>query len=171
MKIGIADTTFARVDMANFAIDEIRKSGQGIVIERYTVPGIKDLPVACKILFEDHDCSIVLALGMVGGMPIDRQCSHEANISIQQVQLMVNKHILGVFVHEDEGKDEKDLLAIFEDRTRKHARNAIALLNGKDELRSFAGSGKRQGRDDVGRINNVGRLDNGGKNDALDFTL
>jgi riboflavin synthase len=156
MKIGISDTTFARVDMAKFAIDEITNSVSKPEIVRYTVPGIKDLPVACKKLFDEHNCDIVLALGMVGGMPIDGQCSHEANISMQQVQLMVNKHILGVFVHENEATEDEDLLGIFEDRTRKHARNAIALLKGKDELRSFAGQGKRQGKIDVGTIDNGG---------------
>ena len=47
-KIGIADTTFARYDMAKEAIDEIRKNAVSVKIERYTVPGIKDLPVAVK---------------------------------------------------------------------------------------------------------------------------
>ena len=53
MKIGIADTTFARVNMADFAINTIKKNSKH-KIERYTVPGIKDLPVACKILFEKY---------------------------------------------------------------------------------------------------------------------
>jgi len=47
-KIGIADTTFARYDMAKSAIDEIKKNVSGITIVRYTVPGMKDLPVAAK---------------------------------------------------------------------------------------------------------------------------
>jgi len=42
MKIGIADTTFARVNMGKIAIDEINKHAS-IATERYTVPGIKDL--------------------------------------------------------------------------------------------------------------------------------
>ena len=49
MKIGVADTTFARVDMARFAIDTIKKNSDAKII-RYTVPGFKDLPVACKKL-------------------------------------------------------------------------------------------------------------------------
>ena len=58
MKIGIADTTFARVNMAEFAIEVIKKNSK-YTIERYTVPGIKDLPVACLRLFEDHNCDIL----------------------------------------------------------------------------------------------------------------
>ncbi|HIP58403.1 MAG TPA: riboflavin synthase, partial [Archaeoglobus profundus] len=46
-KIGIADTTFARIDMGKIAIDELRKICS-LPYERYTVPGIKDLPVAAK---------------------------------------------------------------------------------------------------------------------------
>ena len=44
-KIGIADTTFARADMAGIAISIIKKNSDAEII-RYTVPGIKDLPVA-----------------------------------------------------------------------------------------------------------------------------
>jgi len=40
MKIGIADTTFSRVNMGKIAIDELRKISS-IPYERYTVPGIK----------------------------------------------------------------------------------------------------------------------------------
>ena len=35
--IGIADTTFARFDMAASAIDELKNTGTGFRIERYTV--------------------------------------------------------------------------------------------------------------------------------------
>ena len=63
--MGVADTTFARVDMGKFAINELRKHAS-ISIERTTVPGIKDLPVACKKLIEERGCDIVMALGMPG---------------------------------------------------------------------------------------------------------
>lgn len=46
--IGIADTTFARYDMGHSAIDELQHAGTGFKIVRCTVPGVKDLPVACK---------------------------------------------------------------------------------------------------------------------------
>jgi riboflavin synthase len=67
-------------------------------------------------------------------------------------KLNLNKHIIEVFVHEDEGKDEADLLAIFEDRTRKHAVNAVLLASNPAALSKFAGQGKRQGRKDAGPI-------------------
>jgi len=54
-KIGIADTTFARHDMAKAAIDELQSKSTGFKIIRYTLPGMKDLPVACKKLFEEQD--------------------------------------------------------------------------------------------------------------------
>ena len=150
MKIGIADTTFARVNMADFAIKIIKKSKYRI--ERYTVPGIKDLPVACKVLFEKYKCDIVMALGMVGPKSIDKQCSHEATIGIQSVQIMENKHIIEVFIHMDEAKADKELYQIAKNRTEKHALNAIALLKSKTSLTKNAGKGIRQGKEDEGSI-------------------
>ena len=151
MKIGIADTTFARVDMAAIAISTIKKNSDAEII-RYTVPGIKDLPVACKKLFEEDKCDIIVALGMAGPMPIDKQCSHEASLGLQQVQLMANKHILEVFVHMDEAKNDKDLYKLTKNRVKKHALNALEMLKGKTALQKFAGKGKRQGREDTGPI-------------------
>lgn len=151
MKIGIADTTFARVDMAAFAIDAIKKNSNAR-IERYTVPGIKDLPLACKLLFEKYRCDIVIALGMAGSMPVDKQCSHEASLGLQAAQLMANKHIIEVFVHMDEAKTDKELFEIAKNRTAKHALNALELLKGKTSLTKYAGMGKRQGKADEGPI-------------------
>ncbi len=151
IRIGIADTCFARVDMAEFAIDTIKKNSDAEIV-RYTVPGIKDLPVACKKLFEEDKCDIMMALGMVGPMPIDKQCSHEASLGIQQVQLMTNKHILEVFVHMDEANTDEDIHELTKNRTEKHALNALELLKGKEALQKFAGKGKRQGREDAGPI-------------------
>ena len=151
MKIGIADTTFSRVDMASFAIDVIRKNSKHKTI-RYTVPGFKDLAVACKKLIEEEKCDIVMAFGMAGPMPIDKQCSHEASFGIQMVQLMTNGHILEVFVHMDEAKDDKELYGIAKNRASKHALNAIKLLKGKSALSKFAGMGKRQGKKDEGPV-------------------
>ncbi|MBS3104747.1 riboflavin synthase [Candidatus Woesearchaeota archaeon] len=151
MKIGIADTTFARVDMAKFAIETIKKSSEA-KIARYTVPGFKDLAVACKKLIEEDKCDIVIALGMAGKMPIDKQCAHEASLGLQQTQLMTNRHILEVFVHMDEAKTEKEMYSIAKNRAEKHALNALALLKGKTELTRCAGMGRRQGKDDDGPI-------------------
>ena len=112
-KIGVADTTFARFDMGQSAIAELKSVGTGFRIERYTVPGVKDLPVACKKLIEEEQCDIVIALGMPGAQPIDKQCAHEASTGLIKVQLITNTHIIEVFVHEDEAKNEKDLVKYF----------------------------------------------------------
>lgn len=150
-RIGIADTTFARVDMAKFAIDAIKKNSDAKIV-RYTVPGFKDLPVACKKLIEEDKCDIVIALGMAGPKPIDKQCAHEAALGLQNVQLMTNKHILEVFVHMDESKSDKVIYKIARNRAEKHALNALALLKGKTELTKYAGMGRRQGDEDEGPI-------------------
>ena len=151
MRIGIADTTFARVDMAKFAIDAIKKNSDAKIV-RYTVPGFKDLPVACKKLIEEDKCDIAIALGMAGPKPIDKQCAHEASLGLQNVQLMTNKHILEVFVHMDEAKKEKEIYEIAKNRAEKHALNALELLKGKTELTKYAGTGRRQGKDDIGAL-------------------
>lgn len=151
-KIGIADTTFARVDMAAFAIDTIKKNSDA-KIARYTVPGFKDLPVACKKLIDEDKCDIVIAMGMAGRKPIDKQCAHEASLGLQAAQLTANKHILEVFVHMDEAKKEKEIFIIAKNRAVKHALNALALLKGRTELTKYAGTGKRQGREDEGPLN------------------
>src|SRR3989442_13672252 len=69
-RIGIVDTSFSRYDMASAAIDELRKQGGGFTVERYTVPGIKDLGAGARTLF-DPGCDLVLALGMAGRQPVD----------------------------------------------------------------------------------------------------
>ncbi|MCX8175130.1 MAG: riboflavin synthase [Candidatus Micrarchaeota archaeon] len=151
-KIGIVDTMFARVDMAAFAIDELKRKFPHIKTVRYTVPGIKDLAVGCVLLDKKEHCDIYMALGMVGGAPIDTQCAHEASIGVQLAKMKLSKHIIEVFVFAHEGKDEQDLYSIFEDRTRKHAVNAALLATAPQELEKFAGMGKRQGRPDAGPI-------------------
>lgn len=148
--VGLVDTTFARVDMASFAKREIQENYDNVRIIQRTVPGFKDLPVECKILLEE--CDIVMAFGMPGKEPIDKQCAHEASQGIIQAQLMTNKHIIEVFVHEDEGKDDKDLYDICKNRAIKHARNAMDMLFKPENLRKKAATGARQGRGDVGRI-------------------
>ena len=147
MKIGIADTTFARVNMGKFAIEELKKhSSAGI--ERYTVPGVKDLPVACKKLFEEYRCDICMALGMPGGKEKDKMCAHEASLGLIYCQLMTNRHIIEVFVHEDEAADDRELAWLAEQRTREHAVNVIKLM--RRVLEQEAGTGQRQGFSDVG---------------------
>jgi len=151
-RIGIADTTFARYDMGKAAIDELKSNDTGFKIIRYTVPGIKDLPVACKNLFEEQNCDIVMALGMPGPEPIDKQCAHETSNALLQTQLMCNKHILEVFVHEDEAKDEKELAWLADRRAREHALNALDLLFRPENLAKKAGKGLREGFEDAGPL-------------------
>ncbi len=155
--IGIADTTFARIGMASMAVDEIKKkfSRLNVKIIRFTVPGIKDLPVACLKLFEQQKCEIVIAVGMPGKMPIDKQCSHEASIGMQLAMIKSGRHIVEVFVHEEEGADAADFYALAEDRVRKHAVNAVWLARFPEELSKRAGQGLRQGRQHVGPIKNA----------------
>ena len=150
--IGIADTTFARYDMGASAIDELKATGTGFKIIRYTVPGMKDLPVACKKLIEEQKCDIVIALGMPGPKDKDKMCAHEASQGLIRAQLMTNTHIIEVFVHEDEAKDEKTLAFLADRRSREHAVNAYNIIFHPDRLTKDAGKGLRQGFDDVGPV-------------------
>ncbi len=150
-KIGIADTTFARYDMGAAAIDELKKNAS-VMIERYTVPGIKDLPVASKKLIEEKGCDIVMALGMPGPEDIDKQCAHEASLGIIAAQVLTSKHIIEVFVYEDEVETEKELAWLAERRAREHAQNVLKLLFKPDELEREAGTGQREGFEDAGPL-------------------
>jgi riboflavin synthase len=171
MKIGIVDTTFSRVDMGGIAVSELESHYPKLEYERRTVPGIKDLAVECKRMLEGDGragpgnrkpetrnrargagCDIVLALGMVGGAPIDAQCAHEASLGIQQAKLMTNKHIIEVFVHENEAWGGKEFAAICDNRERKHVHNAVALATKPEALTLKAGLGIRQGKDDEGAV-------------------
>ena len=151
-KIGIADTTFARVDMAKIAIENLKTNRSGYIIIRYTVPGIKDLPVACKKLFDEKECDIIMALGMPGPKSIDKQCAHEASIGLINAQLLCNKHIIEVFIHEDEAKNNKELAWLVENRTREHVLNVINLLFNQENLTKKAGKGLREGFKDAGSL-------------------
>ena len=149
MRVGVADTTFARINMGAVAIDELKKHAS-VAIERVTVPGMKDLPVACKKLIEERRCDIVMALGMPGGRDKDKMCAHEASQGLIQCQLMTNTHIIEVFVHEDEAKDDRELAWLMEQRTREHAVNAVKLVLRPQDLVKEAGTGQRQGFEDAG---------------------
>ena len=149
--IGIVDTTFARFDMGRAAIDEIQQNAS-VNIRRATVPGIKDLPVASKKLIEEEGCDIIIALGMPGAQEKDKVCAHEASTGLIQAQLMTNTHIIEVFVHEDEAKDERELAFLMESRAREHALNTIQLLFKPEQLTKLAGTGQRQGFEDVGQV-------------------
>lgn len=150
-KIGIVDTTFARFDMGKSAIDQLKANSSEIKIERRTVPGIKDLPVAAKKLLEGG-CDLVMALGMPGPMPIDKQCAHEASLGLIHAQLLTNKHIIEVFVYEDEAKNDKELKWLADRRAREHALNALKLLFKPEDLIKNAGKGLREGFEDAGPL-------------------
>ena len=153
VRIGVVDTMFARYDMGQAACDELAICpgyGKTFTVIAKTVPGFKDLAVAAMNLIEEDGCAIVVALGMPGSAPIDKQCAHEAAQGIMQAQLLTGTPILEVFVHEDEASDPKVLASVFENRSRKHARNAYWMLFEPEQLRRRAGQGIRQGFDDAG---------------------
>jgi len=152
INVGIADTTFARIDMGKIVIQEIENTTSKVNLIRYTVPGIKDLPIACKILFDKNECEICIALGMPGPTEKDKSCAHEASQGLIICQLISGKHVIECFVHEDEGETQEQLLEICDNRTRKHAQNMLRLIFDKLWLQKHAGCGLRQGFQDVGPI-------------------
>lgn len=149
-KVGIADTTFARFDMARVAMQEL-SSLCSVEFVRRTVPGIKNLPWAAKLLLEEG-CDLVMAFGMPGSAPIDKQCAHEASLGLIMVQLQTGKPVLEVFVFEDEATTKKELAELAERRAREHALNAYRLLFKPEELERLAGTGQREGLPDAGPL-------------------
>jgi riboflavin synthase len=149
-RIALVDTTFARYDMASAAMEELRNLCS-VRFERRTVPGIKDLPVECKRLL-DEGCEAAMAFGMPGAAPIDKQCAHEASLGLIWAQLLTNKHIVEVFVFEDEASSEEELARLADRRAREHALNLYRLLFRPEELTKRAGTGQREGRPDAGPL-------------------
>ncbi len=153
VKIGVTDTTFARVDMASHAIEVLRQELPDAVIVRYTVPGLKDLPAAVRRLLIDEGCDAAISLGWVGAKPVDKYSYLAASMGLILVQLMTGKHVIDVTVHEDEADDPDELYRIAVDRARKHARNlAILVREGGQGLTRYAGQGLRQGYPDAGPL-------------------
>jgi riboflavin synthase len=154
-RVGVVDTMFARYDMGASARAELESCsgfGETFTVISRTVPGFKDLAVAAMNMIQQDGCAIVVALGMPGSAPIDKQCAHEASQGIMQAQLMTATPILEVFVHEDESDDPEILAKVFDERSRKHARNAYWMLFDPDQLRRRAGQGVRQGFGDAGPL-------------------
>ena len=154
-RIGVVDTMFARYDMGAEALDELTDCpgfGTRFEVVRRTVPGFKDLGVACKRLIDQEDCKIVVALGMPGKADIDQVCAHEASQGIMLAQLLTSTHILEVFVHENEEEDPAKLAVVCVNRARKHARNAYWMLYEPEQLTRNAGQGVRQGYEDAGPL-------------------
>ncbi len=63
---------------------------------------------------------------------------------------MTSTHILEVFVHMDEAETDEKLIQIATNRSSEHAVNAYWLLERPDELTKRAGTGQRQGFEDLG---------------------
>ncbi|MEM4367896.1 MAG: riboflavin synthase [Candidatus Anstonellales archaeon] len=146
--IAIVDTTFSRIDMGKIAITKLKQIYSGKFV-RKTVPGIKDLPLACKKLLMNKEIDICIALGMPGKKKIDRLCAHEASLGLIIAQLMTNKPIIEVFIHESEANNDEELKQICKDRIEKHVENALNILFNEDVLIKNAGKGKRQGSKDA----------------------
>ncbi len=160
--IGVIDTMFARYDMGAAARAELADcpgNGSRFVVRSQTVPGFKDLPVAAKRMIEREGADVVVALGMPGSAPIDKQCAHEASLGIMWAQLLTSTPILEVFVHEDEADDPVVLASVFENRSRRHARNAYWMLFEPEQLSRRAGQGVRQGFADAGPLDYSAHLE------------
>jgi riboflavin synthase len=151
-RIGIADTTFARVDMADAATRALKGAGNGYRIFRRTVPGIKDLPVACRQLFVQDRVDLCIALGMPGKAEYDKTCAHEASLGLMFAGVLEAKPIVECFVFEGEASDAKGLDSLARERAREHALNAYHLLFRPRVLARAAGTGLRQGFQDAGPV-------------------
>ena len=151
-KVGVADTTFARVDMARYAVRALQGRGTGFKIVRRTVPGIKDLPVACRQLFVDDGVDLCLALGMPGKAEYDKTCAHEASLGLLFTGVLSAKPIVECFVFEGEAAGPKELEELARRRAEEHALNAYRLLFRPHDLAREAGEGLRQGFPDVGPV-------------------
>ncbi|BCU70683.1 riboflavin synthase [Stygiolobus caldivivus] len=151
-KYGVVDTTFSRVDMGKIAVNVIRKEDPDAEVIRYTVPGIKDLPVGAKKLL-DQGCDGVITLGWVGRTMLDKYSYLATSIGLIMVQILTSKHVIDVTVHEDEAEDEEKLVEIAEDRASKHALNLVTLVrDGGSALTKYAGKGLRQGYKHAGGL-------------------
>ena len=148
--IGIADTTFARVNMGAIAARTLRDLDGRIQVVRTTVPGVKDLPVAALRLFRDQGAELVMALGMPGKAEYDRTCAHEASQGLIRTGVQEGKPIVEVFVFEGEARDDRELTFLARRRTEEHAVNACDMLLHPERLTRRAGTGQRQGFRDAG---------------------
>lgn len=146
-KIGIVDTTFARVNMAKFVLNELRKNLPSGETTRLTVPGIKDIPRAAKALIKE-ECDGIITLGWVGAEEVDKYSYLATSTALMWLELKSDVIIIDVTIHEDEADDEKELYQIAEDRSREHTKNLVLLLTNPKKLTKWAGEGKRQGYPD-----------------------
>jgi len=148
--IGVADTTFARVDMAAAAVRALKGTGTGFRLVHRTVPGIKDLPVACRQMFVEDRADLCLAFGMPGKAEYDKTCAHEASLGLMYAGVLEAKPIVECFVFESEAPDGRALESLARRRAEEHALNAYALLFRRNDLARHAAQGLRQGFEDAG---------------------
>jgi riboflavin synthase len=151
-RIGVADTTFARVDLARYAIRTLQEQGTGFRVLRRTVPGIKDLPVACRQLFRDERADLCLALGMPGPAELDRASADVASMGLMMAGVLEGRPIVECFVHEGEASGPVELETLGRRRAEEHAINAYTLLFRPHDLARHAGEGLRQGFRDAGPV-------------------
>jgi riboflavin synthase len=151
-RIGVADTTFARVDMARYAIRRLQEQGTGFRVVRRTVPGIKDLPVACRQLFREERVDLCVALGMPGPAELDRTSAEVASMGLMMAGVLESKPIVECFVFEAEARSPAELEMLARRRAEEHAINAYALLFRPRDLARHGGEGLRQGFPDVGPV-------------------
>jgi riboflavin synthase len=151
-KVGLADTTFARVDMAPYARRALAGAGTGFKVVQTTVPGIKDLPVACRRLFVEQGADICLALGMPGKAEYDKTCAHEASLGLMFTAVLEAKPVVECFVFEGEAATDRELETLARRRAEEHALNAYSMLFRPQDLGRGAGRGLRQGFADAGAV-------------------
>ena len=151
-RIGVVDTTFARVDMADSGIRALKSAGTGFRVVRRTVPGIKDLPVAVRRLFQEDRADLCLAFGMPGKAEYDKTCAHEASMGLIFSGVLEAKPVVECFVFEGEARDDRELDTLARRRAEEHALNAYKMLFRPQELARASGGGLRQGFEDVGPV-------------------
>jgi len=157
--IVVIDTTFSTVNMGSIICDQINSSDliSDIKLERYTVPGFKDLAAVARRSI-DSGADIVLATAMPGPEAIDESCAKDASFGLQMVQALTGVSVLEVFVHmsevlnADRSIDEAKLIDLCENRCREHADNALRMVFTPESMVDRAGSGRRQGGADVGSV-------------------
>ena len=151
-KVGVADTTFARVDMARYAVRALQEQGSGFRVVRRTVPGIKDLAVACRQMFRDEHVDLCLALGMPGPAELDRTSAEVASLGLMMTGVLEGKPIVECFVYESEAGSAAELETLARRRAQEHAVNAYTMLFRPRDLTRRAGEGLRQGFADAGPV-------------------
>ena len=92
-----------------------------------------------------------MALGMPGPMQKDKMCAHEASTGLITAQLMTNKHILEVFVHEDEEEDPVELAKLAETNDPINP-DLYTKLDVKRGLRNANGTGVLVGLTRIGDV-------------------